>query len=387
MILTDTIGFRTRPSAYGKVGFAIVQGIKSRHTVAHQPMLKTNKLGAFSYKGLLYYPSGDDDFGEDRILQNCLHFNADILITLKDLYPFKRVQKLPVEWVPYCPVEASPPPYGIVERLRYAFKVVSMSKFGYDELKKAGIESTLIPHGVSPLYKPLDRELCRRRFHIQPDEFVIGFVGNNQFRKNLDKVIEIMKATRDANPDVDVKGFLWTDVDKEVPLRPIIGDLGMGPYIHWPNPKMFRHGLPEENMVEMYNAFDCTIGIGSEGFWLPGIESLACGTPIVAVDYAACADRVAKGCGYKIRVSDWTRNNPVAARQPIVDVEHAARQITKIINRGREHFTKRCLKEAEKYRWDKIIQEKWLPFLDKCEEELFPLVKDGEIMKWDQEVS
>jgi len=387
MLFTDSMAIKTKPSAYSKVASAIAQGIQGRHKVAHTPLLQVNKMGLFVYQGLLIYPSGDEEFGEDRIERNCLHFNADAVMTLKDLYPFTRIMHMPLEWIAYVPIDSSPPGISNINRLRYAFKVVSMSEFGYRELKKEGVKSTLIPHGVGPDYKPLDREDCRRRFHIKPGEFVMGFVGKNQERKNISRVIEIMRATRDANPDVDVKGFLWTNVDKDIPLRPTIIDTGMAEHIHWPNPDMYEHGLPEGNMAELYNSFDCTIGIGNEGFWVPGIESMACGTPLVAVDYAAAADRVGRGCGYKVRVRDWSRNNPVAVKQPIVDVSDAAQQITRIINRGREAYVTRCVNEAKKYAWPRIIKKKWLPFLDECEKELLPRIRDGKIEKWDQEIA
>ena len=388
MLYTDSMVIKTKPSAYSKVASAIARGIRGRHSVAHTPLLRVNKMGLFVYQDLLIYPSGDEEFGEDAIQKNCLHFNADAVITLKDLYPFTQIMYMPLEWIPYIPVDSSPVGISITSRLKYAFKVVSMSEFGYKELKNEGIKSTLIPHGVGEEYQPIeDRAQCRRRFFIKPEEFIIGFVGMNRERKNIPRVIEIMRATRDMNPDVDVKGFLWTNIDKEIPLRPIIADTGMGEHIHWPNPAMYEHGLPEANMAEMYNAFDCTIGIGNEGFWMPGVESLACGTPLVAVDYAAAADRVGRGCGYKIRVKDWTRNNPVAVRQPIVNAVDAAQQITKIINMGRDSYTQNCVREAKKYGWPKIIEEKWIPFLDDCEEDLLPMYRDGKLMKWDQTVS
>jgi len=387
MFLTDAMVVKTKPTAYGKVAFNIFKGIKDRHEVAHQPMLFANNMGLFVHDGLLVYPSGETEFGEDRIERNCLHFNADAVLTLKDLYVFTKIMQQPLEWIPYCPIDHSPISPGIIERLKYAFKVVSMSEFGYKELKKEGVESTLIPHGVGDEYRMLeDRALCRRRFHIQPDEFVIGFVGLNRMRKMIPRVIEVMAAVRHMNPDVKVTGFLWTNIDKEVPLKPIILSHAMNEYIHWPNPEMYRQGLPEHLMVELYNVFNCTICLGNEGYWMPGIESLATGTPIIAPDYAAAADRVGRGCGYKVKVKDWTYNNTVGVRQPIVDVMDAARKITKIINGDPEKIAKRCINEAKKYRWSKIIEEKWLPFLEDCETELLPLYRNGELMKWDQEL-
>jgi len=345
-------------------------------------------MGLFVYQDLLIYPSGDEEFGEDVIERNCHHFNADAVMILKDLYPFSKIMQMPLELIAYVPIDSSPVGYGIQNRLKYAFKVVSMSQFGYDELRNSGIKSTLIPHGISEEYRPLeDREQCRRRFHLGSNEFIIGFVGMNRVRKNIPRVVEVMRATRDMNPDVDVKGFLWTNVDKEVPIRPIMLNLGMNEHVHWPNPDMYEHGLPENNMVELYNAFDCTICVGNEGYWMPGLESMACGTPIVVPDYAAAADRVGRGCGYKVKVKDWTYNNPVGVRQPVVDVVDTAKKITRIINGDRERYRRNCVREADKYRWSKIIEEKWIPFLDECEIELLPLVRNGKIEKWDQETA
>jgi len=388
MIYTDLMVIKTKPSGYSKVAMNLAQRIRDKHQVAHTPMLRSNRMGLFVYQNLLVYPSGDEEFGEDVIEKNCLHFNADAVLTLKDLYVFGKLFQMPLEVIPYVPVDGTPIGAGVVNRLRYAFRVLSMSEFGEKELNKIGIKNTLIHHGVGEEYKRFeDRQACRRRFHIKPEEFVIGFVGLNTERKNVSKVLEIIKEARDMNPDVDVKGFLWTNVDKEVPLRGEIIELALNEHVHWPNPDMYDHGLPEENMVELYNCFDLSITVGNEGFWLPGAESLACGVPLIVPDYAAAADRVGPGCGYKVKITEYTRNNPVAIRQPLVDVSDAARKITRIINGDRENYAKRCIKEAEKYRWPKLIEEKWNPFLDSCEEELRPLIKEGKVQKWDQEIS
>jgi glycosyltransferase involved in cell wall biosynthesis len=387
MILTDPMVYKTKPSAYAKVAFNLFKGIRDKHQVAHTPMLYANKLGMFGHENLLVYPSGDKEFGEDVIERNCHHFNADAVLTMKDLYVFETLMHKPLEWIPYVPIDSTPVSPGIINRLKYAFKIISMSKFGYDELKKAGIDSTMIPHGVPEEYKQLeDKATGRRRFHINPEEFVIGFVGLNTVRKNIPRLLEVIRATIDMNPDVDVKGFLWTNIDKEVPLRPTMLDLSLNEYIRWPNPDMYKHGLPEEMMIAMYNSFDCTITVGNEGYWMPGLESLACGVPIIAPDYAAAADRVGRGCGYKVKVKDWTRNNPVGVRQPLVDVVDTAKKITKIINGDPAKYAKYAVRHASKYRWPRIIEKHWMPFLQECEKLLLPLVKNGEITRWDQEI-
>ena len=62
-------------------------------------------------------------------------------------------------------------------------------------------------------------------------------------------------------------------------------------------------------------------------------------------------------------------------------------KLLKVATGDKEKFKVAGVAEASKYKWQTIIDEHWLPFLEHCEEELRPLIKDGKTTKWDQEVS
>lgn len=387
MIWTDPMGFRTKPSAYSKVAWNIFQGIKRKHKVAHTPMLRANNLAILTNKGLIVYPSGNTEFGEDIIQQNYLHFNADAVLTLKDLYVFDELMNFPLEWISYTPVDSSPVSPGIVRRLRLAFKVVSMSKFGKEELRKNGIDSTLIPHGFDPkIYHPIeDKVTCRRRFHLKPDDFVIGLVGANRIGKLIERAIRAVHYTIQQNPEIkNIRMFLWTNINKKIPLRPLMLETGMNEYIYWPEEKMYNQGLPEPLMAELYNSFNLILCVSGEGNWLPGLEAAACGTPRVAVDYAAAPEHCDPE--FRVKVVDWTYNNEVGVKQPLIDFDDAEKKIMKVYSADKEKLKKKALNYAKGYTWKKICR-KWLKFLDEAEIELLPLVTKKGITKWDQEIS
>ena len=387
IIWTDPMGFRTKPSAYSKVAWNIFQGIKRKHKVAHTPMLKANNLAILTNKGLIVYPSGNTEFGEDIIQQNYLHFNADAVLTLKDLYVFDELMNFPLEWISYTPVDSSPVSPGIVRRLRLAFKVVSMSKFGKEELRKNGIDSTLIPHGFDPkIYHPIeDKVRCRRRFHLKPDDFVIGLVGANRVGKLIERAIRAVHYTIQQNPDIkNIKMFLWTDINYRIPLVPVMLETGMNEHVYWPGKTMYNQGVPEPLMAEMYNSFDLLLCVSNEGFWLPGLESAACGTPRVVVDYAAAPEHC--DSDLRVKVGDWTYNNPVGVKQPLIDFDDAEKKIMKVYSADKEKLEEKALAYAKCYTWKKVCRQ-WLKFLSDAEIELLPLVTKKGITKWDQEIS
>ena len=54
--------------------------------------------------------------------------------------------------------------------------------------------------------------------------------------------------------------------------------------------------LPPENLADMYNMADCTINIAdAEGFGLATLESLSCGTPIIATMTGGLQEQVTDG--------------------------------------------------------------------------------------------
>lgn len=390
MILTDPFIGVIKPSAYSKVAYNIFNQIYSKHQVAHTPMLRSNRLGIFYAppNGPLLYPSGETEFAEDVIEKNCFHFNSDALLTLKDVVAFDVLPQMSIETIYYTPVDHIPITPGIPARLRTAFKVVAMSLFGKRQLEQHGIKCTFIPHGFDPqIYHPIeDRERCRRRFHIKPGEKVVGCVFHNQGRKHPDRLCMTAQRLYELYPELKktARFFFWTNINKDIPLMPMMLNMGINEYVYWPGEDMYNAGLTEELMAELYNAMDIVYGCGAEGFWLPGLEAQACGKPVVHVDYAAASELV--GSGYRARVADWDYNNYLGVKHPLVDVDDAARKIVKVLDGDPEKYKRKALRFVKNYTWEKI-GKKWLDFLADCELELSPMLTKEGTKVWDQEVS
>ncbi|GAG99397.1 unnamed protein product, partial [marine sediment metagenome] len=165
-------------SAYSKIIFNLsTRLLKEGHNIAHIPMNRSLKGGPFSQNGVLVYPSGQGPFGQDVAVEHYIHYNADMLITVKEPWVFSTLHKEAINFVPMAIIDHSPVSAAITSRLHTALKVIAISRFGQAELKKNKIDSTYIPHGVSDVYHPMsemNRMACRKMFALDPDEFVVG---------------------------------------------------------------------------------------------------------------------------------------------------------------------------------------------------------------------
>ena len=394
-------------SAYTKVTYEVCTRLaKMGHSVAHVPIGRANKMGKQSYHDVLIYPSGNHPFGEDVAIPHYLDWNADLLIALKEVWAFNSIHQYAINFVPYCPIDHSPVNPAITARIKTAFKVLVPSRFGQRELRHAGIENVhYMPHGVNTdVYRPIeDREACRQRFFLDPDEFVVLYVGWNRPRKMVPRMLRGYKRFLELNPDVKSHFMLWTPVrpprtPEETPLGisqtsinvlPEIIDLGLGDACRWPdwNEVQKLGGLPEYDavggwdMVRLLNSADVVLGCtGGEGFWLVGPEAQACGVPVIVTDYAAAPEIV--GAGLTVPANDYVILNSPGTRYALADIDAMANAITKIMNADRERLARRARRFAERYDWERVIEQYWTPFLEDCATELKPLITAEGVKSW-----
>lgn len=403
MVLSDRMVGGT--SAYSKQTYEICTRLaKLEHKVAHIPMGRVNQMGKQGFEDVLIYTSGQDYFAEDVAVKHYADFKADMLITLKEPWVFNDLFKWAINFTPMAVIDHSPVSPAITARLDAAFKIIAISRFGQIELKRKNIESTYIPHGVRcDLYKPLDKQACRKLFYLPEDEFIVGIVKMNRVRGMIPHMLRGYKRFLESNPDVKSHLMLWSNTqprhpsedvtagvsDVGVNLLPEIMELELGEAVRWPKWDDVEKigGIPDWDptggwdMVKLYNCFDVLLLCsGGEGFGLPLIEAQACGVPAVTTNYAAGPENV--GAGLTVKASDYVILSTPGTRFAVASLDEMAEALTKIYNANREKLAKKARSFAEKYDWNTIVPQYWVPFLDSCEEELYPLLKGGKTQRW-----
>ena len=135
----------------------------------------------------------------------------------------------------------------------------------------------VIPCGVDlELFVPHDRHLMRERFGLEPQRPVLLFAGRLDPFKGPDVLLRAAALMEQDAQIVVVGGSLSNDKDMHT-LRMLATELGIEQRVR------FLGAQPQEVLPQLYSAADVTVVPSyHESFGLVAVESLACGTPVVA---------------------------------------------------------------------------------------------------------
>ncbi len=136
---------------------------------------------------------------------------------------------------------------------------------------------TTVHLAASPVYRPItNRQEVRRAVQSYglPADFFI-FVGTLEPRKNVPTLLRAFRQLRDRGYDVHLaivgrKGWLFEEI------YATLKELKLGDTVH------FLENVSNEDLARLYNAARClTLPSYYEGFGLPPLEAMACGTPVI----------------------------------------------------------------------------------------------------------
>ena len=263
--------------------------------------------------------------------------------------------------------------------------IVTISKVTDDIVKTIApeVNSTYLPHSVdSEIFRPLtDEQIAQiRNDSLDPeDQSKVVFLWNNRNarRKQSGSLIFWFKEWIDNNNLKD-KAQLIMHTDPKDPhgqdLPHIIDHLGIEREVLLSTSKVHQTQL-----AAMYNMADCTINISdAEGFGLSTLESLSCGTPIIATLTGGLQEQVGNGKRWfgvgiepKAKAIIGSQSVPYIYEDRIAK-EDFHKALSKIYNMSSDKRKKLGMDGRShvlaNYNFEKL-QKKWVEVIDKIMEE------------------
>jgi D-inositol-3-phosphate glycosyltransferase len=195
--------------------------------------------------------------------------------------------------------------------LRAADGVVASNEIERRELvDRYGLAPSRIhvaPCGVDlHLFHPGNREVARQRTGRSSDERILLYVGRIEPLKGLDTLLAAAALLRDRVPGLKllITGGSWTPdqpTEQELArLQGIARALNLEEVVEFLGPKS------QTELPELYRAADvCAVPSRYESFGMAALESLACGTPVVASRTGGLQSTIRDGRnGYLVTIGD-----------------------------------------------------------------------------------
>jgi alpha-1,3-rhamnosyl/mannosyltransferase len=177
-----------------------------------------------------------------------------------------------------------------------ARRIITISQYSKRMILEhlGGSESkiSVIHRYASPIFTPMPRHeakvIVRRELDVCRDYFL--FVGSPKPSKNLPILFEAFARLQSKHHGAIELVIIGNDKKNEPSLHTLAVRLGIDQWVRWID------SVPDELLRACYSGAEATIlPSRQEGFGLPVIESMACGTPVICAD-AASLPEVAGGC-------------------------------------------------------------------------------------------
>ncbi len=201
---------------------------------------------------------------------------------------------------------------------------------------------SVVPCGVDlDRFHPVDKQAARAEIGFK-ERYQLLYVGRLEPLKGIDILIRAAAGLEDRDDlaVLLVGGTSDGHAGEEARLRAIAAEVGLADRVHFLGPQ------PQDRLVQLYNAVDVTVVPSYyESFGLVAVESMACGTPVIASRVGGLTSTVRDGeTGYLI---PW--------RCPEAFLERLELLLDNSLLRG--HFSTAARANVERFRWEAVAEQ------------------------------
>lgn len=371
------------PSGYGKQVKLLAPRLKAAgHDVAISAFYGLS--GApITWEGIPVLPAGREPYGTDVIAEHARNHGADVILTLMDFWKMGPAAAAlrELRTLAWMPVDCFP----LSSRDREVLiasgaQPVAMSSFGRQMLTDAGFSPLYAPHMVdrSVFKPPADRAALRRELGLD-EFFLVGICAANKdsLRKGWQEQMRAFSIFAASHEEARLMVHSSIYDPGGLPLHELAQALGIAEKVIWSDQYALRAGLMgDEMMADWFGCLDVLSACSyAEGFGVPIIEAMACGTPVIGTRGSAMTELI-HPISLSVSGDDWW--NPVHrawwTRPNVPEIVREYREVY------RHRFTagerQRLVDFVTLFDADKAVAEHWLPLLeamealDACEEEV-----------------
>jgi len=194
----------------------------------------------------------------------------------------------------------------------------------------------VIYNGIDTRFKPMPKSDIFKASYSLPQKYLL-YVGTTDKNKNLRRMIEAFSRVRNKNRLNHHLVIAGSQGSEHNNLRAYVKYLGLEDIVH------FTGYFPDEALPDLYsNASVFLFASLDEGFGIPPLEAMACGTPVVASNTTASPEVLGESA---ILV------DPVSVASITIGIESLL-----LDSSLREKYEKQGLAKARLFSWEQMAQ-------------------------------
>lgn len=195
--------------------------------------------------------------------------------------------------VGYLPVDGYETP-GAWNVLDSRMTRVAMSHFGQTAMPDAPV----VWHGVDhDVFKPMDKRAAKKLLGYDPDRFLIVRADKQSIRKDYPSLWKALRPLLRKHDDIDVHWHCLPRASDGYDMNAVrFNDPDIRDRVNFSQNLTGFSGWGDAELAVLLAAADLYVTTSwGEGFGLLPLESLACGTPVVATDCSALTEVIGPG--------------------------------------------------------------------------------------------